>query len=69
MQRGHVIIGMTREQVLVTAGEPKTRSRGKGDLEWWLYSAAPFHQSESSHGAALAKISFLGDRVARLEFF
>lgn len=69
MQRGHIVMGMTREQVLVTVGEPKMRTRGKGTVEWWLYSAAPFHQDQSSHGNTLAKISFIADRVARVEFF
>lgn len=69
IQRGHVLVSMTREQVLNIAGEPRMRSRGKGGIEWWLYSAAPFHQGDSSHGATLAKISFIGDHVARIEFF
>lgn len=69
MPRGHILIGMTREQVVVTVGEPKIRSQGKGNVERWLYSAAPFHQDHSSHGATLARISFIAARVAHVEFF
>ena len=69
MQRGHVLIGMTAEQVLVTMGEPTMTSRGRSGVERWLYSAARFHQDQSSHGATLAKISFISDRVALVEFF
>lgn len=69
MQRGHVLIGMTPEQVVVTIGEPKIRNRGRSGMERWLYSAGLFHQDQSSHGATLAKISFISDRVALVEFF
>ena len=69
MQRGHVLIGMTPEQVIVTIGEPKIRNRGRSGMERWLYSATPLHQDQSSHGATLAKISFISDRVALVEFF
>lgn len=69
MQRGHVLIGMTTEQVIATIGEPKVRNPGRGGIERWLYSAAPFHQGQSSHGATLARISFISDRVAEVEFF
>lgn len=67
MQRGHVVIGMTAEQVLVTMGEPRTRHRGRA--ERWLYPAALFHQDQSSHGASLARIAFVDGRVALVEFF
>ena len=67
MQRGHVLIGMTDEQVLVTIGEPNIRYRGR--VERWLYRAALFHQDQSSHGATLARIAFIDRRVALVEFF
>lgn len=69
LQRGHVLIGMTAEQVVVAVGEPKMRNPGRSGHERWLYSAAIFHQDQSSHGATLAKISFVSGRVAAVEFF
>lgn len=65
---GHIIVGMTREEVWVVGGDPirKSMFRG-GGVEVWLYPAIRFHQGPHTHGADLFRLVFLGDRLTVIE--
>ncbi len=70
IDRGHVILGMDREQVWVVLGEPlRKASFGDRDpIEVWIYPAHRLHQDPvRSHGATLFRIVLLDGRVALIE--
>jgi hypothetical protein len=67
MQRGHITLGMDREQVFAVLGDPirRTRYRGPAGPEVWLYPGYRIHQGHDS-GASLYRLVFVD---SRLRFF
>jgi hypothetical protein len=70
IDRGHVVAGMSAEQVQFVLGEPRQRRTfgGESPLEIWIYGAEKFHQDPAhSHGASLFRLVLLGGRLILVE--
>jgi hypothetical protein len=70
MDRGHVVLRMEQEQVVVVLGQPLKRTdyEGATPAEVRLYPGDRFHQDPvRSHGATLFRVVFVGARLALFE--
>ena len=70
MDRGHVVLGMDQEQVVVVLGQPLKRTQygGRPPAEVWLYPGDRIHQDPfRTHGATLFRVVFVGARLALFE--
>ena len=67
MRIGHVIPGMTMEQVWVVVGDPVRKSVfPAAKAEVWLYSWVRFHQDQAhAHGSASYRLVFV-DGILRI---
>jgi hypothetical protein len=67
---GHIVPGMTREQVVAALGEPirTTHSSRTPAMEHWLYPMERLHQEDlRGRGWSAVRITFIDGRVVRLE--
>jgi outer membrane protein assembly factor BamE (lipoprotein component of BamABCDE complex) len=67
MRNGHVVPGMTMEQVWVVVGDPVLKSAfPTASAEVWLYPSVRFHQDHlHGHGATSFRLVFV-DGVLRI---
>ena len=70
IERGHIILGMDREQVTIVLGTPVKRTvyPGLPSSEVWLYRWARLHQDAlRAHGATLFRLVFVDGLLAVAE--
>ncbi len=69
MEHGHVLVGMTTEQVQAMLGRPPQRSTfPERRSEIWIFPAGRLNQRDARfHGASLCRIAFVDGRVAAVD--
>jgi hypothetical protein len=69
MEHGHVLVGMTTEQVQAMVGQPSyKRAFGGRRSEVWILPAGRLNQRDARfHGASLCRIAFVDGRVAAVD--
>ncbi len=70
IDQGHVLLGMTKEQVWVVLGDPahKRVFGENGSIEIWLFPAHRLHQDQlHSHGTSSFRLTFIDGRLIVLE--
>ena len=66
IRSGHVITGMTVEQVGAIAGDPVAKPVRYGNVEVRLYRSAVFHQGPGTH-ASLFRLVFIDGQLRVIE--
>ncbi len=72
IDRGHIVLGMDREQVVVVLGQPLDRREygGTPPVEAWFYPGHKLHQDHHrTGGSTLFRVVFVDGRVALIEPF
>lgn len=70
IDRGHVIVGMDPEQVVVVLGQPLSRRDygGTPPVETWMYPGHKFHKDHHRSGSAtLFRVVFVDAKVTLIE--